>query len=180
MPATFDAYTMGFSTRTWEETVEILQVFAVERLIDIRTLPGSRRTPQFNQEALTVTLPEVGVEYVHMKTLGGLRKPHKDSSVNGAWRNDAFRGYADYMQTPDFDEGLHLLIHRIKEKKSVYVCTEAVFWRCHRQLVSDALLVRGFNVGHILGPAKVEAHRLTAFAKVNGTKITYPDEQQKK
>jgi uncharacterized protein (DUF488 family) len=98
----FDAYTMGFSNRTWEQTVEILEAFTIQRLVDIRTLPGSKHTPQFNLEHLKEALPPLGIEYVHVKALGGLRKPLKDSSVNAAWQNASFRGYADYMQTPEF------------------------------------------------------------------------------
>src|SRR5215471_2779762 len=114
---------MGFSNRTWEETIAILQGFHIERLVDIRTLPGSRRTPQFNLENLQLKLPGAGVEYIHMKSLGGLRKPMKDS-LNSAWRNDGFRGYADYMQLPAFEESLESLIRLMKEKRTVYVCTE--------------------------------------------------------
>jgi uncharacterized protein (DUF488 family) len=142
--ASFDVFTMGFSNRSWEETVEILRVHSIQRLIDIRTLPGSRRTPQFNQENLQERLPEAGIEYIHLKSLGGLRKPVKDSTANAAWRNSGFRAYADYMQSPAFEEALELLIRQIRERCSVYVCTEAVFWRCHRQLVSDALWIRVF------------------------------------
>jgi uncharacterized protein (DUF488 family) len=174
MEPNFDAFTMGFSNRTWEATVVILQGFGIERLVDIRTLPGSRRTPQFNLENLQDKLPEAGIEYVHMKSLGGLRKPMKDSSLNAAWRNHSFRGYADYMQSPAFEESLKTLISLIKEKRTVYVCTEAVFWRCHRQLVSDALHIRGYRIGHILGTGKVQAHSLTPFARVDGNHITYP------
>jgi uncharacterized protein (DUF488 family) len=170
----FDAFTMGFSTRTIEETLEILRSFEIRQLIDIRTLPGSRRTPQFNLENLQTVLPENGIDYVHMKSLGGLRKPVKGMTANNAWKNEGFRGYADYMQSEGFELALEELIRRIREKVSVYICTEAVFWRCHRQLVSDALLVRGFNAGHIFSSSKVEPHRLTGFAKVKGTNITYP------
>ena len=174
MPTSFDAFTMGFSNRSWEQTVEILQAYGVQRLVDIRTLPGSRRTPQFNQENLQARLPEAGIEYVHLKTLGGLRKPIKDSAINAGWRNDGFRAYADYMQSPAFEEALQLLVQLITEQRSVYVCTEAVFWKCHRQLVSDALLIRGFRIGHILSENKVSEHTLTPFAKVDGVQISYP------
>jgi uncharacterized protein (DUF488 family) len=170
----FDAYTMGFSNRTWEQTVEILEAFTIQRLVDIRTLPGSKHTPQFNLEHLKEALPPLGIEYVHMKALGGLRKPVKDSSVNAAWQNASFRGYADYMQTPDFEASLANLIQMIKEKVTVYCCTEAVFWRCHRELVSDALLVRGFRIGHIFTAEKVQEHKLTKFARTTGTRVTYP------
>jgi uncharacterized protein (DUF488 family) len=170
----FDAYTMGFSNRTWEQTVEILQAFTIQRLVDIRTLPGSKHTPQFNLEHLKDALPPLGIEYVHMKALGGLRKPVKDSGVNAAWQNASFRGYADYMQTPEFEGALANLIQMIKEKVTVYCCTEAVFWRCHRDLVSDALLVRGFRIGHIFSAEKVREHKLTKFATITGTRVTYP------
>jgi uncharacterized protein (DUF488 family) len=170
----FDVYTMGFSNRDWDETLEILAAYKIKRLIDIRTLPGSKHTPQFNLEHLQQALPEAGIDYVHMKILGGLRKPRKDSTLNAAWRNDGFRGYADYMQTPEFESGLDELIRLSKDKTAVYCCTEAVFWRCHRQLVSDALLVRGYSVGHIFSPGKVENHTLTKFVKADGTRLTYP------
>jgi uncharacterized protein (DUF488 family) len=169
----FDVYTMGFSTRSWEETMEILKSFSIARLVDIRTLPGSKRTPQFNREHLEFALPAAGVEYVHMKELGGLRKPRKDS-INTAWRNDGFRAYADYMQTSDFGSALERLQELMQSKTTVYVCTEAVFWRCHRQLVSDALIVRGYKIGHIFNATKVEPHKLTEFANVTASKITYP------
>src|SRR5215468_6262053 len=170
----FEAYTMGFSNRTWDETVEILKSCRIERLADIRTLPGSKHTPQFNLEHLEQELPKAGVEYIHLKSLGGLRKPRKDSTLNSAWQNSGFRGYADYMQTPEFESALTELIRLVKEKTTVYCCTEAVFWRCHRQLVSDALLVRGYRIGHIFNAAKIEEHKRTEFAKVEGTRVTYP------
>jgi uncharacterized protein (DUF488 family) len=170
----FDGYTLGFSNRTWEETVEVLQAFRIERLIDIRTLPGSKHTPQFNLEQLQEELPKVGMEYIHLKCLGGLRKPRKDSTLNSAWQNSGFRGYADYMQTPEFEDALNQLITLLREKTTVYCCTEAVYWRCHRQLVSDALLVRGYQTGHIFSASKVEPHRLTKFVKAEGMRVTYP------
>ncbi len=169
-----DAYTMGFSNRTWEETAVILRAFPIQRLVDIRTLPGSKHTPHFDLEQLREALPKIGVEYIHMKSLGGLRKPLKDSTINAAWRNDAFRGYADYMQTPGFEAALNQLIELLKETRTVYCCTEAVFWRCHRQLVSDALLVRGYRIWHIFGASKLEEHKLTKFVKADGTRLTYP------
>ena len=170
----FDAYTMGFSNRGWGETLEILRTFKIERLVDIRTLPGSKHTPQFNLEHLQQELPKSGIEYMHMKTLGGLRKPRKDSTLNAAWQNSGFRGYADYMQTSEFEAALNQLTQLLKEKTTAYCCTEAVFWRCHRQLVSDALTVRGFLVGHIFNATKVEAHELTKFLRSEGTRVTYP------
>src|SRR5438045_3388976 len=170
----FDAYTMGFSNRTWDETLDLLAAFKIRRLVDIRTLPGSKHTPQFNLEHMTVALPQAGIEYIHMKSLGGLRKPLKESTSNAAWQNAGFRGYADYMQTQAFDAALNELIALIQEKLTVYCCTEAVFWRCHRQLVSDALIVRGYRIGHIFSQSKVEEHELTKFAKVDRERVTYP------
>jgi uncharacterized protein (DUF488 family) len=170
----FDVFTMGFSNRTWDETVRILQHHHIELVVDIRTLPGSRRTPQFNLENLQRNLPEAGIQYVHLKALGGLRKPSKDSTLNAAWRNDGFRGYADYMQSPAFSEAFEQLLQRMTAQRTIYACTEAVFWRCHRQLVSDVMLVRGYRVGHILSHDTIEPHKLTSFAKVEGQAITYP------
>ena len=170
----FDVYAMGFSNRAWDETLEILAKYEIQRVVDIRTLPGSKHTPQFNLENLQKELPKAGIDYIHMKSLGGLRKPRKDSTVNAAWRNDGFRGYADYMQTPEFAAALDELMRLLKEKTTVYCCTEAVFWRCHRQLVSDALVARGFHVGHIFNATKVETHSLTKFVKAEGTRLTYP------
>ena len=135
---------------------------------------GFKHTPQFNLEHLQQELPKAGVEYIHLKSLGGLRKPRKESTVNAAWQNSGFRGYADYMQTPQFEDALNHLITLIREKTSVYCCTEAVFWRCHRQLVSDALFVRGYQAGHIFNASKVEPHKLTTFVKAEGTRVTYP------
>jgi uncharacterized protein (DUF488 family) len=170
----FDAYTMGFSNRAWDETIRILHTYGIQRLVDIRTLPGSRHTPQFNLEHLQDALPESGIEYAHVKALGGLRKPVKDSMQNSGWKNSGFRGFADYMQTTGFESALHDLIGLLSEKPTVYCCTEAVFWRCHRQLVSDALTVRGYRIGHIFSAAKVEEHKLTNFVKIEGTRLTYP------
>ncbi len=172
--AAFDVYTLGFSNRTWEQTVEILQAYGIRRLLDIRTLPGSRHTPQFDKEKLERLLPQTGVEYLHMKSLGGLRKSKAPDETNAGWRNASFRAYADYMQTAAFSEALEELIGLFKSATTVYVCTEAVFWRCHRALVSDALLVRGYCPGHIFSASKCAPHRLTSFAHVEGRRITYP------
>lgn len=170
----FDAYTLGFSNRNWEQTLVILKAFEIQRVVDIRMLPGSRRTPQYNLDALERVLPEVGIDYVHLKNLGGLRKPSKNSMLNAAWQNDGFRGYADYMQTPAFETALGQLTAMLREKVTVFCCTEAVFWRCHRQLVADALVVRGYRIGHIFHASKAEEHHLTNFAWVEGTLLTYP------
>jgi uncharacterized protein (DUF488 family) len=169
-----DVYSMGFSNRTWEQTVDILRTFGIGQVVDIRTLPGSKHTPQFNLEHLRQALPSAGIQYVHLKNLGGLRKPAKNSTANAGWKNSSFRAYADYMQSPQFEEALNELIGLFTVKTTVYCCTEAVFWRCHRQLVSDALVVRGYRVGHIFSTSKVEQHQLTKFVKIDGVHLTYP------
>jgi len=174
----FDVYAMGFSNRPWAETLEILEAFSIKRLADIRTVPGSRHTPQFNLQHLQEALPKAGIDYFHLKDLGGFRKPLKTSSANAGWKNSGFRGYADYMQTDRFREALQRLIELLTEEKTVYCCTEAVFWRCHRQLVSDALVVRGYTVGNIFNPTKVDSHKLTEGVSVVGETITYPGNSQ--
>ena len=170
----YEAFSYGFSNRTWDTTLEILASHRMERIVDIRTLPGSRYAPQFNLEHLRSELPRAGVEYLHLKALGGLRKPDKGSFTNAGWRNESFRAYADYMQTPEFLSALDDLIRMIREKPTAFACTEAVFWKCHRHLVSDALLIRGIAVDHVFDAQKVEPHELTKFARVHGMRITYP------
>lgn len=169
-----EVYTLGFTNREWDETVEMLRAYRIERLIDIRTVPKSRHTPQYNSDHLSRVLPDLGIEYIHLKALGGFRKPKQDDPTNAGWRNESFRGFADYMQTQEFAEAIEHLIALFKERRSVYTCTEAVFWRCHRSLVSDALLIRGHEIGHIFSASKCEAHPLTRFAKVDGMRVTYP------
>ena len=175
----FDAYAMGFSNRSWAETLEILQTFQIKQLADIRTLPASRHTPQFNLQHLKEALPKAGIDYLHLKDLGGFRKPLAASNANAAWKNSGFRGYADYMQTDRFREAFLRLTELIGERRTVYCCTEAVFWRCHRQLVSDALVVRGYIVGNIFSHTKVEKHELTEGARVVDGTITYPSDSEK-
>jgi uncharacterized protein (DUF488 family) len=169
-------YTVGHSTRTTEELLAILRHHGIALLADVRTLPGSRRAPQFNREALERTLAEAGIAYVHLKGLGGLRKPRSDSE-NAGWRNASFRGFADYMQTPEFEHALGDLIELAEEKPTAIMCAEAVPWRCHRSLIADALLVRRHEVVHIFSETKTEAHRLTSFARAEGTRVWYPPEQ---
>ena len=166
-------FTIGHSTRTAEEFVEILDAFEVRLLVDIRTIPRSKRNPQFEGTTLERTLRERGFNYLHMRALGGLRHPKKDS-VNGGWRNESFRGYADYMQTSEFGEALAQLMKRASEERTAIMCAEAVPWRCHRSLVGDALIVRGVEVIDILSATKSQEHRLTAWARVEGTRVTYP------
>jgi uncharacterized protein (DUF488 family) len=142
-------------------------------LVDVRTLPASRRMPHFAKAALERSLPLHGIAYRHMPELGGLRKPGPDS-INTGWRNVSFRGYADYMQTQEFWAAIDRLIELGKQRRVAIMCAEAVPWRCHRSLIADALRVRGVDVKHITGPGEPSAHRLTPFARVEGGRITYP------
>jgi len=167
-------YTIGHSTRTFDELVEALRSFGVRLLVDIRTIPRSRHTPQFNREALSRRLPRRGIRYWHLKDLGGLRKPHADSR-NTAWHNASFRGFADYMETEEFSAALRELRKNAREEgPAAVMCAEAVPWRCHRSLVADALTARGDSVFHIMGPGKGGLHEMTAWAKVEGRRVTYP------
>lgn len=166
-------YTIGHSTRTLDEFISILKAYHIQLLADIRTMPGSRRVPQFNEENMKPALEETGIHYIRLKKLGGLRHTTKES-VNTAWRNKSFRGFADYMQTKDFEEGLGELMSSAKNKTTAIMCAEAVPWRCHRSLVGDALLVRGFEVEDIFSEKKQQPHKLTSFAKVDGLKVIYP------
>jgi uncharacterized protein (DUF488 family) len=167
--------TIGHSTRPIDEFVRMLRAHDVRRLVDIRTVPGSRRNPQFGSDALANSLKAAGIEYIHMKALGGLRKPKADS-INVGWRNAAFRGYADYMQTPEFDTALENLLELAREKRTAIMCAEAVPWRCHRSLVADVLIARGVPVEHIMNETRRDPHRMTPFAKRTGLRIVYPSE----
>ncbi len=167
--------TIGHSTRTIEEFLAILQARGVQLLLDVRTIPKSRRVPQFNSDALAASLREKGIEYVHLATLGGLRRAKKDS-INTGWRNASFRGYADYMATQEFREGLDRLLRLAKTQRTAIMCAEAVPWRCHRSLIGDALLVRGVRVEDIMSATSVRPHEMTSFAKIDGLNIVYPEE----
>jgi uncharacterized protein (DUF488 family) len=169
-------FTVGHSTLPIERFIALLKTYAIERLADIRTVPGSRHNPQFQSDALAASLAAEQIEYTHMAALGGLRHARKDS-VNAGWRNKGFRGYADYMQTAAFEEGLDVLIQMSRQQRVAIMCAEAVPWRCHRSLVADALLVRGIPVVEILSVTDCRIHMLTPFAHVEGTSITYPPEQ---
>jgi uncharacterized protein (DUF488 family) len=169
-------YTIGHSNRSAANFLDLLNRYEVKAVVDIRTIPKSRHNPQYNKEELDAFLTAQSIEYVHQPLLGGLRHPLKESP-NGGWRNSSFRGYADYMLTPQFEEGLLWLIDFASKKVVAIMCAEAVYWRCHRQLVSDALIVRNILASHILSPTKAEPHRLTPFANVKGTFITYPPQQ---
>lgn len=167
------AFTIGHSTRTLAELVAILESHDVSALVDVRTAPRSRHVPQFNAETLARDLAGSGIEYVSLPALGGLRKPRPDS-INMAWRNASFRGYADYMQTPVFRAGLKQLIRIASAKRTAIMCAEAVPWRCHRSLIADALIVHGWRVLDLMSERSAKLHKLTDFAKVDGKRITYP------
>ena len=169
-------FTIGHSTLPIERFAALLKVYGIERLADIRTVPRSRHNPQFNADALAASLAAEHVEYVPMLALGGLRHAGKDSPNTG-WRNKSFRGYADYMQSEAFHDAIESLIDLGRHKRVAIMCAEAVPWRCHRSLVADALNVRGIPVVEILSENNHRAHKLTPFARVDGTSITYPPDQ---
>ncbi len=166
-------YTVGHSTRSLDELVALLRAFDVSILADIRTIPRSRHNPQFNADVLPAALRAHGIEYVHLARLGGLRKALEDSP-NAAWRNASFRGFADYMQTEGFEEGLSELRALTARGRVALMCAEAVPFRCHRSLVADALTARGARVEHITGPSRASPHRMTPFAEVHGARVIYP------
>jgi uncharacterized protein (DUF488 family) len=171
-------FTLGHSTLPIERFVALLRTYGIERLVDIRTVPRSRHNPQFNDSALAGSLAAERVEYVPMQALGGLRHARKDSPNTG-WRNASFRGYADYMQTEQFEAALEALIAMSRQRRAAIMCAEAVPWRCHRSLVADALAARGVPVIEILSESSYRAHKLTPFALVEGVRVTYPPEQAK-
>jgi uncharacterized protein (DUF488 family) len=166
--------TIGHSTRPIEGFIRLLTAHGVERVIDIRTIPRSRHNPQFNRDLLSPALRRAGIRYTHMRGLGGLRHP-RPNSENTGWRNAGFRGYADYMQTATFRRSLDRCIDLAKDARVALMCAEAVPWRCHRSLVADALIVRGFAVKEITSGVRATRHALTPWAEVNGIEITYPD-----
>ena len=165
--------TIGHSTRTADEFLALLQQHGVSGIADVRTVPRSRRHPHFSREALSVSLPGHGIDYIHVPDLGGLRKPARDSTNRG-WRVEGFRGYADHMQSGDFRAGLDTLLAFAATRQAAVMCAEAKWWQCHRQLVADALVARGIEVRHILSAGDAPPHQLTPFARVEGDQVTYP------
>jgi uncharacterized protein (DUF488 family) len=168
-----EIYAIGHSTRPLSELVELLSAHGVKTLADVRLLPGSRKLPHFDREQLEVSLPRAGIAYRHLPLLGGRRRARKDSP-NGAWRNAGFRGYADYMDTVDFRRGLEELRRISRAGRACVMCAEGAPFRCHRSLIGDALFARGVILRHISSRASVRPHRPTPFARVDGTRITYP------
>jgi uncharacterized protein (DUF488 family) len=151
----------------------MLEMHGIQQLVDVRTIPKSRRNPQFGQDQLSATLEQHGIRYTHLPGLGGLRHARKDS-INTGWKNASFRGYADYMQTPAFIESLAKLTELAGIGPTVIMCAEAVPWRCHRSLIADALTARGIQVEHILSATSRKPHAYTPFARVEGASVTYP------
>lgn len=166
-------FTIGHSTRPIEEFISLLRQHGIKQLVDIRTIPKSRHNPQFGQDKLEPSLEKAGITYIYLKQLGGLR-PKVQDSKNDAWHNASFRNYADYMQTKDFSKGLDELVELSQQKTTAIMCAEAVPWRCHRSLVSDALVIRDIPVCEIISEKSIREHILTKFAVVDGAKITYP------
>ncbi len=169
-------FTIGHSTHTIEEFIEILTAHGVTLLADVRTIPRSRHNPQFNQESLPASLEAAGIGYLHLKGLGGLRHTTA-ASPNTGWRNASFRGFADYMLTAEFAVELAHLVEIARRARIAIMCAEAVPWRCHRSLIADALTVRGVAVEHVTSRTHRQPHRLTPFARVEEDRITYPGEQ---
>lgn len=174
------AYTIGHSTREIEEFIALLTKQDIELLIDVRRYPGSRRHPQFNKENLEQSLKNADINYQHMEVLGGRRgKPNKNS-VNDGWRNDGFQAYADYINTSEVQEVINKLVELSKDTRYALMCAEAVYWRCHRQLIADALVARDIHVYHILGPDQLNEHSLKEMAQVlEDGRVIYPSNQQK-
>ena len=167
-----EIYTIGHSTHPIEEFISMLNSFSIAFVADIRNFPGSRRYPQFNKDALELSLKEKGIDYIHMKDLGGRRKPLPDS-INTNWRHQAFRGYADYMQTKEFKNAVDQLENLASKQRTAYMCSEAVWWSCHRALVSDFLKVKGWKVMHIMGIGKSQEHPYTKAATIVDGKLQY-------
>ena len=167
-------FTVGHSTHPIGEFIRILDAFEIKQVIDVRTIPRSRHNPQFNEEELRNNLHQHGIEYARLEGLGGLRHT-TEKSGNTAWKNASFRGFADYMQTPDFSKSMDELVELAGKKRSVIMCAEAVPWRCHRSLIGDALLILNIGVVDIYNETHSKPHLLTPWAVVDGNTITYPD-----
>lgn len=166
-------YTIGHSTQQIDEFVGLLEAHGIEQLVDVRTVPRSRTNPQYNLDVLPGELAAHGIGYLHSSDLGGLRHVRKDS-INTAWQNRSFQGYADYMQTPSFDQALDQLVEFTEGHAVVIMCAEAVWWRCHRSMIADAMLARGYDVRHIMPNGRLQPATLRAFAVVRDGRVTYP------
>jgi uncharacterized protein (DUF488 family) len=167
-------WTIGHSTHPIETFIDMLKAFGIQVVADVRHYPGSRRYPQFNQESLKASLEEAGIIYTHFIDLGGRRRPAKDSK-NTAWKNEAFRGYADHMQTPVFKKAITELEQLGMKQHTAYMCSEAVWWSCHRSLISDHLKNQGWEVLHIMNPKKADPHRFTSPARIVDGELRYDE-----
>jgi uncharacterized protein (DUF488 family) len=165
-------WTIGHSTRAIEEFIDILRGFRIEILVDVRHFPGSRRYPHFNKSALHYALAAVGIRYEHLVELGG-RRPAKPDSHNTAWRNPSFRGFADYMETQAFRSGLERLLEIARSGRTAIMCSEAVWWRCHRSMIADYLKSTGVRIVHILGANKDQEHPFTSAARLVDGRLSY-------
>lgn len=170
-------WTIGHSTHSLDEFVAMLLSFNIERVVDVRSYPGSRKFPHFNKELLELSLPENNIHYIHLKKLGGRRKVNPESK-NTTWHHAAFRGYADYMETNSFTEGIKELIEIAQKQRTAYMCSEAVWWRCHRSMVSDYLKAHGWDVQHIMGINKASEHPYTQPARIVDGELTYLPEEK--
>lgn len=170
-------YTVGHSTHSLDDFVGLLRAYGIERLVDVRTIPRSRHNPQFNRDTLGPLLRNRRISYRYMKELGGLRHTHADS-INTGWHNASFRGFADYMQTPEFVTAVMKLVELSREKTTAIMCAEAVPWRCHRSLIGDALIVRGVDVVDIFTLKSAKPHTMTPMAEIHGMRVTYPAEAE--
>jgi uncharacterized protein (DUF488 family) len=172
MAVKLEVWTIGHSTRSLEEFVALLASHEIERLIDVRSFPGSKKFPHFNRQAISESLASFGIEYLHIPELGGRRRARKDSP-NTAWRNSAFRGYADYMETDSFRDGINSLLDIAESSRAAIMCAEALWWRCHRSLISDYLKSKDVKVTHILSPTKAEPHSYTSAASLINGELSY-------
>ena len=178
-PTKLIVMTVGHSTRTSKELIQLLKAHQVQRLVDVRTVPRSRHNPQFNRSALSPALHSSRLHYTYFPGLGGFRHARRDS-LNAGWHNASFRGFADYMQTTEFRRNLEELIKLAKSEQIAIMCAEAVPWRCHRSLIADALLARGIEVREITSATRAQPHTLTPWGKITGMQVTYPAEDKNK
>jgi uncharacterized protein (DUF488 family) len=167
-------FTVGHSTRSIDEFVKLLEAHGVKQIVDARSIPLSRHNPQFNADTSKESLQQAHIRYKHLKKLGGLRHTSK-ASINLGWRNASFRGFADYMATPEFSEGLEALMKIATTRTTAIMCAEAVPWRCHRSLIADALSKKGWIVQDIISTSAPRRHRLTPFLKIKKGQLTYPE-----
>ena len=169
-------YTVGHSTRPIDDFIMILKAHEIACLADVRTIPKSRHNPQFNSDLVKTSLKEAGIRYVHCPGLGGLRKP-RHNSHNQGWKNAGFRGFADYLETKECAAAIEELVRLASKQRTAVMCAEALWWRCHRSLISDALRVAGIPVVHLLDQKKTAPHRLTSFAHIENGRLSYPAQQ---